>query len=296
MGKPERLNRDSTFSYICNRCMSCCHNTHIPLDPYEITRLARNRSLSTTELIDRFLIEGGVVISSKEDHACAFLGDGLCNVYQDRPLICRTYPLRRVAGYGHEEFMKLIPFPETKGEYGENGTTRNFLEAYDIEPFVVADDKYFVLTHRIIEVLGRIVRSVPKVFHIVRETMFLHYELRAQNVPELIDVDRVVGDHCLDRGVELPADLDGLIALHIEAIEQRLAALIDAGSNETQRLFSMVDRIAHTKRHEILQVAALAGALGVATGAQVKPLLAAEVLGKLPATAMNIADQKVRRE
>ena len=280
MGKRERLTRDSAFSYICNRCMSCCHNAQIPLDPYEITRLARNRKISTTEFIDRFLIEGGIVISSKEDHACAFLGDGLCNVYQDRPLICRTYPLQRVAKAGCEGFIKLIPLPETKGEYGENGTTRGFLEAHDIEPFAAHDDKYFVLTNRIIEVLGSVIRSAPKFFHLVRETMTLHYELRAQNVPELMDVDRVVADYCRDRGLELPADLDGLIALHLEAVELRLAALTGGRVYEARLRSSMVDRESDTERHEILQMAALAGALGVATGAHVKPLLAAEVLGK----------------
>jgi Fe-S-cluster containining protein len=246
--------------------MSCCHNTQIPLDPYEIARLARNRKISTTEFIDRFLVEGSIVIAGKENHACVFLGDGLCNVYQDRPLLCRTYPLYRAVRSGREEFIKLTPLLETKGEYGEKGTTRDFLTAHDIEALVTADDKYSALTIRIIEVLGSIIRSVPASFRMVRETMTLHYELRAQDVPELIDVDRVVADYCLDRGIESPTNLDGFIALHIEAIEHRLSALMD-------------DR-------EILQMASLAGALGVATGARVKALLAAQVLGKPPMTAL----------
>jgi Fe-S-cluster containining protein len=257
--------------------MSCCHNGQIPLDPYEIARLARNRKISTTEFIDRFLVEGGIVISNnKENHACAFLGDGVCNVYEDRPLLCRTYPLYRSVRSGREEFIKLIPLPETKGEYGETGTTRDFLKVHDTDALVEADDKYFALANRIIEVLGGIIRSAPASFRMVRETMTLHYELRAQNVPELIDVDRVVADYCQDRGFEPPTNLDGIIALHIEAIEHRLAALMD-------------DR-------EILQMAALAGALGIATGARVKPLLAAQVVGRPPMTAMSVANQKVSRE
>lgn len=262
--------------------MSCCHNTQIPLDPYEITRLARNRKISTTEFINRFLIEGGIVISSKEDHACAFLGDGSCQVYHDRPMLCRTYPLRRAARSGREEFLKLIPHPQTKGEYGENGTAGDFLEAHDIEPFVAADDKYFALTSHIIEGLGEIIRLAPKLFRPIRETMTLYFELRAHDVLELIDVDRVVGDYCRDRELELPASLDGLIALHIEAIEQRLAALIDAVS----------DRELDANQHDILQIAGLAGMLGVATNAFIKSMLAAAVLGKPPVMTTNIADQK----
>ena len=272
MDKLARLTRDSAFSYICNRCMSCCRDNHISLDPYEIIRLARNRNLSTTDFIGRFLVKGGFVISIKEDRACAFLGNSSCEVYHDRPMVCRTYPLRRSARSGREEFLKLIPLQETKGEYGENGTVGNFLKAHDIDPFVAADDKYFALTNQIIEGLGKIIRSVPTLFRPIRETMTLYYELHAGDVAKLIDVDRIVGGYCRDRGRALPASLDGLITLHIEAIEQRLEALLQAVS----------DREVDAKRDEILQMAALAGALGVATAAHIKSMLAAAVLGKPP--------------
>jgi Fe-S-cluster containining protein len=277
-----RLTRDSPFSYICNRCMSCCRDNHISLDPYEIARLARNRNLSTTEFIGRFLVEGGFVISSQEDRACAFLGNGSCEVYQDRPMVCRTYPLRRAAKSGREEFLKLIPHPQTKGKYGENGTAGDFLNAHDIDAFVAADDKYFALTNHIIEALGKIIRSAPKLFRPIRETMTSYYELHAHDAVEMIDVDRIVGDYCRDRGLALPASLDGLITLHIEAIEQRLVALLEAVSN----------RDVDAKQHEILQMAALAGALGVATAAHIKSMLAAAVLGKPPVPVTNVADNK----
>jgi Fe-S-cluster containining protein len=215
MDNVARLTRDSAFSYICNRCMSCCRDNHISLDPYEMTRLARNRNLSTTEFIGRYMVEGGFVISSKEDRACAFLGDGSCDVYQDRPMVCRTYPLRRAARSGREEFLKLIPHPQTKCEYGENGTAGDFLKAHDIESFVAADDKYFALTNHIIEALGKIIRSAPKLFRPIRETMTSYYELQARDAAELIDVDRIVGGYCRDRGRELPISLDGLIACRL---------------------------------------------------------------------------------
>jgi Fe-S-cluster containining protein len=253
--------------------MSCCHDNHISLDPYEITRLARNRNLSTTEFINRFLSEGGFVIPVvKGTLACVFLGDDGCGVYKDRPLVCRTYPLRRFARAGREEFVSVTPHPETKGEYGENGTAGDFLKAHDIDQFAAGDDKYFALTSHVFAGLGQIIRLAPELFRPIRETMTLYFEGHARDTLELIDVDRVVGAYCRDRGLELPASLDGLIALHIEAIDQRLAALLEAVS----------DRGTDAKQHEILQMAALAGALGVATNAHIKSLLAAAVLGKPP--------------
>jgi Fe-S-cluster containining protein len=282
MDESKRLTRDRAFSYTCNRCMSCCHDNHISLDPYEIVRLARNRKLSTTEFINRFLIEGGFVIPViKENLACVFLGDG-CEVYEDRPLVCRTYPLRRAARAGREEFINLIPHPQTKGEYGENGTVGDFLNAHDIEQFAAGDDKFFALTHHVIEGLGKIIRLAPKLFRPIRETMTSYFEGRAHDILELIDVDRIVADYCRDRGLELPASLDGLVALHIEIIKHRLAALIDAVSEATRRPPSTIDREVDAKHHEILQMAGLAGMLGVATNAHIKSMLAAAVLGKPP--------------
>jgi len=65
MGDLPQLDRDSQFSYACNRCMSCCHDAHISLDPYELLRLARNRNLTTTEFIARYLTEGGIVLRNR---------------------------------------------------------------------------------------------------------------------------------------------------------------------------------------------------------------------------------------
>jgi Fe-S-cluster containining protein len=297
MDESKRLTRDSAFSYTCNRCKLCCHDNQIFLDPYEIARLARNRKLSTTEFINRFLIDGGYVIPVvKEDRACIFLADHGCDVHQDRPLVCRTYPLRRAARASREEFINLFPHPETKGEYGENGTAGDFLKTQDVERYVPIGDKYFALTHHIIERLGEIIRLAPKLFRPIRETMTLYFELRAHDVLELIDIDRIVGDHCRGRALELPGSLEGLIALHIEIIQQRLAALLGAVSAAASQPSSTIDREVDAKRHDILQMAGLAGMLGISTRARIKSILAAAVLGTPPAMTTNVADQKAGRE
>ena len=203
--KTQTLTRDSAFSYTCNRCMSCCHDAHIALDPYEIARLARNLRISTTEFIAKYLIEGGIVLRNKHGGACSLLGERVCSVYQDRPLVCRTYPLRRRSGIRGEEFIKPRGLlPTSKGTLGESGTVQGFLKGHDIAPFVAASDRYFGLVQHIIEALGSVIRSTPGLFAPIRDIMQLHYKFRASSVPEMIDVDRVAAEYCRARGKDHP--------------------------------------------------------------------------------------------
>ena len=126
----EPLFRTSPFSYVCGRCGHCCINTHIRLNAYEITRLASAKGLSNNEFIDRYTQEGGTEILHDSQGHCAFLVDDACSVYDDRPLVCRIYPLclNNRAKDG-EVFRLLEPDPETKGKYGTAGTVNDYLNS-----------------------------------------------------------------------------------------------------------------------------------------------------------------------
>ena len=280
MSESKKLTRTSPFSYSCNRCMSCCHDAHIALTPYEITRLARGLQLRTTEFIARYLTDGGIVLRNHDGGACSMLGDASCNVYADRPLVCRTYPLLRTLGANGEEYVKFKPLPTTKGVYGEDGSVEEFLQAHEIAAFAAASDRYFEILRQIIEALASVVRSRPELFPIVRQTIDSHCEFRTQNVPELIDVDRVVAEFCRNRGDPVPTDIDKLIPIHILAIEEKSAALRDAEVVDGPASGPIDTAGAQARQRQILELSALAGALGAGTGARVLLLLAAAVLGK----------------
>src|SRR6516225_3635776 len=83
-----------------------------------------------------------------------------------------------------------------------------------------------------------------------------------------------------------PGDIDDRIRMHILAIEEKIAALPESGPvcGGTSRQVATVeaDRI----NNQTLELSALAGALGAATGARVGLLLAAAVLGT-PAELVN---------
>jgi uncharacterized protein len=125
--RPVVRTRESAYSYDCRACGRCCHDKLIPVNPYEIARLASNRGLSTTEAIERFT-DGGVALAVGDDGACVFLGAGGCLVHPDRPLVCRLYPLGAVADHeGHEVFVELEAQPGSDGRSGAEGTVADYL-------------------------------------------------------------------------------------------------------------------------------------------------------------------------
>ena len=261
MGDTPPLSRDSEFAYTCNRCMSCCHDAHIALDPYELARLARNRDLTTAEFVARYLTEGGIVLRKREDRSCIMLAADGCTVYPDRPLICRTYPLKRLRGNDSEAFFQYSQLPTSTGVYGKQGTVSDFLKAHQIDDLVVAKDRYFDLALRIAAVLAATAQREPHRFASIRGTINDHCEFHTTKIPSLIDVDRVVSEYCRERHLEFPANVDEKIALHIQAIEERLAII------STRQAVEMTGD--SDASDDLLEMAAFAGALGAATEARV---------------------------
>ena len=273
MGDTPPLSRDSEFAYTCNRCMSCCHDAHVALDPYEIARLARNQRLTTTEFIARYLTEGGIVLRNREDTSCMLLGAEGCTVYADRPQICRTYPLKRLRGSDREVFPQFMQFPTSTGVYGGQGTVSDFLKEHDVDDCFAAKDRYSEMALRIAAVLADAAQREPHRFARIRDILDSRCEVRGLSlrrsptcrqpgtVTPLIDVDRVVSEYCRERHLEFPATVDEKIALHIQAIDERLAII------STRQPVEMTDD--PDASDDLLEMAAFAGALGAATEARV---------------------------
>ena len=273
MGDSPRLGRDSPFAYTCHKCMSCCHDAHIALDPYEIARLARNQLLTTTEFIARFLTEGGVVLRNREDSSCVMLGADGCTVYADRPQICRTYPLKRTRRSDGEVLLQFAALPASTGVYGKRGTTSDFFKEHDVDDYFAAKDRYFDFALGIAAVLAEAVRRKPVRFATIRSIIGTRCECHGLNlqqsptcrqpgtIPALIDVDRVVSNYCRERKLEPPTTVPAKIAIHMRAIEEKIAAI-----SARQKVEQAHDADGDD---ELLEMAALAGALAAATEARV---------------------------
>lgn len=132
---PVKLTKDSRFKFRCHkgvRCFTaCCSNVNIALPPYDMLRLRKRLGLNADEFIKQY---GDIQILDKtllpvvtlkmrddEKKSCPFVTPDGCTVYEDRPNICRYYPvgmatLRKVdAEGGKDEFYFMTREDHCKG-------------------------------------------------------------------------------------------------------------------------------------------------------------------------------------
>lgn len=132
---PIKLTKNSRFKFRCHpkvRCFTaCCSNVNIALPPYDLLRLRTRLGLAADEFIrkygevqvlDRTLFPV-VTLKMQDDEkkSCPFVTPQGCTVYEDRPNICRYYPvgmatLRKVdAETGRDEFYFMTKEDHCKG-------------------------------------------------------------------------------------------------------------------------------------------------------------------------------------
>jgi Fe-S-cluster containining protein len=112
---PEVLGEETEIPFRCYPGISCfnacCRMADVTLAPYDILRLKGRLGLSTTDFLAKHTVpfqmdaDGtpGVKLRTTDEGACLLLdGDKGCSVYEDRPTVCRYYPVallnRHVAG------------------------------------------------------------------------------------------------------------------------------------------------------------------------------------------------------
>lgn len=89
----------TTLRFQCTGCGKCCYgdpNTHyISITDREAARIQRHLKISQEKFVQTYtetLPWGGIGIQLKPDGACPFLLDEQCQIYQQRPAQCRSYP------------------------------------------------------------------------------------------------------------------------------------------------------------------------------------------------------------
>ena len=207
--------RQERFGYTCHRCLRCCHHKIIHVDPYEISRLARNRGVTTTDFRVRWTMDGaGTTLAQTDDGACVFLGTEGCTVHADRPLVCRLYPLgRHVIVGGDESFCHLKPHPQSEGEYSANRTIAEFLEEQDAALFIQAADEYLQWLDDAINVLSKEADALAPAA--VGEPM--------EGDDRLLDMDVAITAHCAEGGIPEPDDLEDRKRLHLHILYDHLS-------------------------------------------------------------------------
>ena len=228
------LTRKSAFSYTCNQCSRCCYDKRIQGNPYEVARLARNKGVSTTDLIANFLEPGKPYLDNQSNGTCVFLTDQGCSVHADRPLVCRLYPLgQTLTGEGLESFRYATPHPETEGVYGHDGTVEDFLTAQGVAPFLQARDRYLSVVYRLLDVLAQDAEGNDEAFAMTKQTFSDEASIQ-QALEEWLDMDLVVARHCQAHHLNEPHELEERLTLHIEAMEAWINHHSKGDTHETE--------------------------------------------------------------
>ena len=212
------LTRESEFSYTCNQCSRCCYDKRIQVNPYEVARLARNRGLSTTDLIAQYLEPGKPYLGNQSDGACVFLTRQGCGVHADRPLVCRVYPLvQKKTGDGKETFSYAMPHPESEGVYGHTGTVKDFLATQGLQHFLEVRDRYVAVVYRLLDILARDVQDNEHAFEAAKD-IFNDENSIQRSLGEWLDMDAVVARHCQSHYLNEPTDLEERLEVYLEVL------------------------------------------------------------------------------
>lgn len=94
------------FRFKCQMTACCCTNMEIFLNPYDILQISKKCSLTTTEVLEKYILflkdkESGLIrpiVKSARSGLCDFNLNKLCSIHSHRPLSCRLFPLGRIDG------------------------------------------------------------------------------------------------------------------------------------------------------------------------------------------------------
>jgi hypothetical protein len=120
---PEVLDGDTRIRFRCHKGISCfnacCKQADVTLAPYDVIRLKRRLGLSSSDFLAQYTVpfqmdaDGtpGIKLRTDDSGTCLQLdGDNGCGVYEDRPTVCRYYPLAFLA-------LREKGSPEAKEQY-----------------------------------------------------------------------------------------------------------------------------------------------------------------------------------
>lgn len=130
---PAALSPETKLKFKCYKGISCfnacCKRADVTLAPYDIHRLKERLGMTSEEFLNAHTVPfpmdqdktPGLKLKTDDDGACLLLdGDNGCSVYEDRPTVCRYYPvglltLREKDSSEAQEKYSLIQEDHCKG-------------------------------------------------------------------------------------------------------------------------------------------------------------------------------------
>lgn len=116
------LDPKEQFTFSCHpgvTCFTeCCRKLELALSPYDVLRLKQSLALSSQQFLDEYAIiefleddlYPKVYLGMVDDGraSCPFVSQSGCQIYDDRPGACRTYPLGRGAHQSPEGAQEIF--------------------------------------------------------------------------------------------------------------------------------------------------------------------------------------------
>lgn len=160
-GKIDRFfSPGDTFRFTCDKRGDCCRNRDenpILLSVYDVFKLRQHLGVSGRDFAEKYgqTILGGqsdiplmilrnIWIENGEDRShCVFLKGNECSVYDNRPQVCRLYPVGRVTD---PEMNSCFFLTNTDGccqsGCGKEQTIEDWLKTSKIEPYIEWNDRF----------------------------------------------------------------------------------------------------------------------------------------------------------
>jgi len=231
------LSPDDRFQFACRPdvpCFNaCCRDLNQFLTPYDIYRLKTRLALSSAEFLNRYTVEhigpqtGLPVISLKavpdDDLKCPFVSENGCQVYDDRPSSCRTYPLARAVTRSREtgaltEHFALMREDHCRGcEAAQSQTVAEWIEDQEL-------DVYNRFNDRLMEIISMKNQYHPAPLDFREQRMFhlalydldgFRAHLETHGMPDDVPIDDVAP-------ADIPADDVKLLAFGHDWIKKAL--------------------------------------------------------------------------
>lgn len=152
------LGAKDSFTFSCERCTVCCRdreNSPIILSPYDAYRIEQRLQMQPSEWVEKYSTK---ILGSESElpllllkyrpdeeggNKCPFVERDGCSIYDDRPTVCRLYPLGRIVDRDLKSyFFKIKTASHCSPNNKKRQTLEDWLAKVEAEPYLDWNDKF----------------------------------------------------------------------------------------------------------------------------------------------------------
>lgn len=171
MAEMEYVSTNARIPFRCQKCAECCRHVEDalmlePMDIYYLSKHLREQGETVDgpeDVLERYahpaLIDKLPIFqlnSTGDDHACVFLKEGRCSVYDARPQVCRMYPFGTAPGSQGKEFIYYL-CTERKHHFG-SGLVR--VKDWLSDNFTKEVKDFYREEYDVLPLLGKTLRKI----------------------------------------------------------------------------------------------------------------------------------------